>query len=177
MGISYQKVWDNNKLWPRSHLTGISYRKASDNNKFWPRSHLKGISYRKAWDNNKLWLKSQNKGLLYHLSGNNKRLWRWKFQCFASKIFVRIFMQYQLIFFSCNGKMHEKSMKLCSWKKVFLVENVILQDKGLSHLHKNSLVEATEGCDINPGRIAICMQVHKICETNFVDLHFNEQGN
>jgi hypothetical protein len=57
------------------------------------------------------------------------------------------------------------------------IENVILQDKGLSLLRKNSLVETTEGCDINPGRFATCTQVHKIRETNFVDLHFNEQGN
>jgi hypothetical protein len=57
------------------------------------------------------------------------------------------------------------------------IENVILQDKGLNLLRKNSLVGTTEGCDINPGRFATCTQVHKIRETNFVDLHFNEQGN
>jgi hypothetical protein len=59
----------------------------------------------------------------------------------------------------------------------WLTENVILQDKGLSHLHQNSPVEATKCCDVNPGRFAMCTQVHKIRETNFVNLHFNELGN
>jgi hypothetical protein len=36
------------------------------------------------------------------------------------------------------------------------------------------MAEATEGCDINQGKHAKQAQVHKIRETNFVDLHFKE---
>jgi hypothetical protein len=36
---------------------------------------------------------------------------------------------------------------------------------------KRDKVEATEGCGINPGKYAKRAQVHKIRETNFVDLH------
>jgi hypothetical protein len=36
------------------------------------------------------------------------------------------------------------------------------------------MVEETEGCDINQGKYAKQTQVHKIRETNFVDLHFKE---
>jgi hypothetical protein len=75
------------------------------------------------------------------------------------------------------AKYMKKSMKLCSWKNVLLAENVILQDKGLSHLRENSPVQATEGCDINLGRFSICTQVHKIRETNFVGLHFGNPQN
>jgi hypothetical protein len=113
--------WYSKAPWkPISHLKEISYQKLWDNNKFWPRSHHKGISYRIAWDNNKLWLRSQNKGIFYHLSGNNKRLWPWLFQRFALKFFVRIFMQYQLIFFSCNGKIHEKIHEIMFMKECFV---------------------------------------------------------
>jgi hypothetical protein len=36
------------------------------------------------------------------------------------------------------------------------------------------MVEATEGCDINLGKYARQTQVHKICETNFVDVYSKE---
>jgi hypothetical protein len=39
-----------------------------------------------------------------------------------------------------------------------------------SSIHKRRRVEATEGCDINPGKYAKRTQVHKIREENFVDL-------
>jgi hypothetical protein len=48
------------------------------------------------------------------------------------------------------------------------------RDKGLKNLwsvvFEKERVEATEDCDINPGKYAKRTQVHKIRETNFVDL-------
>jgi hypothetical protein len=36
------------------------------------------------------------------------------------------------------------------------------------------MVEATQSCNIKQGKYARQAQVHKIRETNFVDLHFKE---
>jgi hypothetical protein len=50
-----------------------------------------------------------------------------------------------------------------------------MKGQGAQKFPKNNIlirrrVEATEGCDINPGKYAKRMQVHKIREANFVDL-------